>query len=272
MDEHEKFFFDLNGYLVVENALTSDEIAACNKAIDNNPDKMRIRPTEQSLSGESKALKGKHGRTDLSGMLTWPTPWCQPFRNLLAHPNIVPYLAELLREDCRLDHLYGIIMEKGAEGHVMHGGGTADDLTHFYQFHNGRMRCGLTVVAWVLTDCNPGEGGFACIPGSHKSNYRTPRDIALLDRDMGVVQQVAAKAGAAIIFTEALAHGTLPWTANHQRRSILYKYAPGTLTYSARYLPPEVEKVLDEFTPTQRALLEPPYRTNRPRVTQSQMP
>ena len=166
MDEHEKFFFDLNGYLVVENALTPEEIAACNKAIDNNPDKMRVRPPEQSLSGESKALKGKHGRTDLGGMLTWPKPWCQPFRDLLAHPNIVPYLAELLREDCRLDHLYGIVMEKGAEGHVMHGGGTADDLTHFYQFHNGRMRCGLTVVSWILTDCNPGEGGFACIPAA----------------------------------------------------------------------------------------------------------
>ena len=90
MDEHEKFFFDLNGYLVVENALTPDEIAACNKAIDNNPDRMRIRPPEQSLSGESKTLKGKHGRTDLGGMLTWPKPWCQPFRDLLAHPTSYP--------------------------------------------------------------------------------------------------------------------------------------------------------------------------------------
>ncbi|SVD94792.1 uncharacterized protein METZ01_LOCUS447646, partial [marine metagenome] len=112
-------------------------------------------------------------------------------------------------------------------------------------------------------------GGFACIPGSHKSNYKTPRDVALLDRDLGVVRQVAAKAGSAIIFTEALAHGTLPWTADHQRRSILFKYSPGPLTYSSRYVPPDVEDILDELTPQQRALLEPPYRTRRPRVTQS---
>ncbi|MDA0710513.1 MAG: phytanoyl-CoA dioxygenase family protein [bacterium] len=268
MNEYEKFFFDLWGYLVVENALTREEVEACNKAIDNNLDQMRVRSSEQSLSGASMALKGKHGRGDLGGMLTWPRPHCQPFRNLLAHPIIIPYLAELLREDYRLDHLYGIVMEKGAEGHTLHGGGTADDLTHFYQFHNGRMRCGLTVVSFVLTDCNPGDGGFACIPGSHKSNYKTPRDVALLDKNIGVVQQVSARAGSAIIFTEALTHGTLPWTADHPRRSILYKYAPGPLTYSSQYLPPHVAEVLDEFTPAQRALLEPPYRPNRPRVTQ----
>ncbi|HCR18886.1 MAG TPA: hypothetical protein DIU35_15500 [Candidatus Latescibacteria bacterium] len=264
MDLYEKYFFDLNGYLVVPDALTADELAQCNDAINNNTDQMRERPEEKSLSGESRTLKGQQGRGDLDGMLTWPRPWCDPFRHLLAHPVIVPYLVELLRDGFRLDHLYGIIMRFGTEGHVLHGGGTADDLTHFYQYHNDRMRCGLTVVAWALTDCDPGDGGFACIPGSHKSNYPAPRDVILLDKDIGVVTQVEAKAGSAIIFTEALTHGTMPWKASHDRRSILYKYSPGPLTYAKTYLPQGVEAVLDEFTPEQRAILEPPYRPNRP--------
>ena len=29
----------------------------------------------------------------------------------------------------------------------------------------------------------------------------------------------------------------------------------------------KVEEVIDEFTPEQRALLQPPYRANRPKVT-----
>ena len=267
MDDEERYFFDLNGYLVVENALSSEEVAACNEAIDRNVDRIRERPEEQSLSGKSSTLKGQQGRGDLGGMLTWPKPWCQPFRDLLAHRNIVPYLNELLREGFRLDHVYGIIMRKGTEGHVLHGGGTTDDLTHFYQFHNGRMRCGLTVVAWMFTDCGPGDGGFSCIPGSHKSNYPTPRGVALLDRDIGVVRQVEAKAGSAVIFTEALTHGTMPWKAEHQRRSILYKYSPGPLTYSRVHVPEGVAEVLDEFTPQQRAVLEPPYRPARPTVS-----
>lgn len=264
MDEYEKYFFDLNGYLVVENALSPEELKTLNEAIDANQDRIRIRSAEQSLSRGSAALAGKHGRGDLGGMLTWPKPWCEPFRALIDHPSITPHLLELLRDGLRLDHLYGIITVDGAEGHVLHGGGTADDLTHFYQFHDGRMRCGLTVVSWALSDVGPGDGGFACIPGSHKANYHAPPGVARLEKDIGVVRQVEAPAGSAIIFTEALMHGTMPWKADHERRSILYKYSPGPLTYSKRYIPDGVEDVLDEFTPSQRARLEPPYRPGRP--------
>ena len=249
MNEHEKFFFDVNGYLVVEELLTPEEVRACNDAIDHQSELIRERPEEESLAGGSKVLRGDRRRGDLAGMLTWPKPWCQPFRDLLAHPGIVPYLLELLRDGFRLDHLYGIVMRRGAEGFVLHGGGTADDLTGFYQFHDGNMRCGLTVVAWTLTDCGPGDGGFACIPGSHKANYPTPRDVALLENDIGVVKQVEAKAGSAIIFTEALTHGTVPWTAEHERRAILYKYSPGTLSWARDHLPQGVEDILEELSP-----------------------
>ncbi len=266
MNEHERYFFDLNGYLVIEDALTLEEVAACNEAIDHESDRVRERPPEESLAGGSRALKGKQGRGDLGEMLTWPQPYCQPFRDLLAHPRIVPPLQELLGDGFRLDHVYGIVMRKGAEGHKLHGGGTADNLTSFFQFHNGKMRCGLTVVSWVLTDCGPGDGGFGCVPGSHKSNYPIPDDVALLETDLGIVKQVEAKAGSVIIFTEALAHGTMPWTAERQRRSILYKYSPGPMSYARDHIPEGVQDVLDEFTPEQRAVLEPPYIPERPTI------
>jgi len=266
MDDYQRYFFDLNGYLVIEDALSTEEVAACNAAIDANPERIRRRSGEQLLSGGSRALQAEQGRGDIGGMLTWPKPWCQPFRDLLSHRRVMPVLLELLRDGFRLDHLYGILMTAGTEGHVLHGGGTADDLTSFYQFHNGRMRCGLTVVTWVLTDQNPGDGGFACIPGSHKANYPAPRDVARLEKDIGVVRQVVAKAGSAVIFTEALTHGTLPWRASHERRSILYKYSPGPLTYSRRYIPEGMADYLEELTPLQRALLEPPYCPSRPKI------
>ena len=266
MDDHQKYFFDINGYLVIEDALTPDEVKVLNDAIDANTDRIKIRAAEQSLAQGSSALVAKQGRGDLGGMLTWPNPWCQPFRDLLAHASIVSPMHELLREGFRLDHVYGIVMEAGSEGHVLHGGGTADDLAHFYQFHNGQMRCGLTVVAWNLTDVGPEDGGFACIPGSHKANYKAPPDVARLETDLGLVRTIAAPAGSVVIFTEALTHGTMPWKASHERRSILYKYAPGILTYANKYLPEGVEDVLGELTPAQRAVLEPPYRNQRPSV------
>ena len=34
-----------------------------------------------------------------------------------------------------------------------------------------------------------------------------------------------------IIFTEVLQHGTLPWAAEHDRRSILWRYSPGNMSF-----------------------------------------
>ena len=97
MNEYEKYFFDLNGYLVVEDVLTVDELAKLNESIDQNQEQIQIRSAEQTLSRGSTALVGKQGRGDLGGMLTWPKPWCEPFRALLDHERILPYLLDLLQ-------------------------------------------------------------------------------------------------------------------------------------------------------------------------------
>ena len=36
MNEDQKYLFDLTGYLIVENALTVEEVAQCNAAIDHH--------------------------------------------------------------------------------------------------------------------------------------------------------------------------------------------------------------------------------------------
>jgi ectoine hydroxylase-related dioxygenase (phytanoyl-CoA dioxygenase family) len=266
MDENLRYLFDLNGYVVIEDVLSPEEVAACNEAIDQNRERIRIRTGEQLLSGGSTVLRGEQGRGDLGGMLAWPRPWCDPFRRLLAHPVALSFLLEILGEGFRLDHLYGIVMTPGTEGHVLHGGGHSNDITHGYRFHGGQIRCGLTVVSWQLADADEGDGGFACIPGSHKANFPPPPGVALLERDLGCVRQVVAKAGSCVIFSEALTHGTFPWRAAHERRSILYKYSPRSVAYSGRYLPDVLADRLDELTPLQRALLEPPSHPNRPRI------
>ena len=258
MDEYERYFFDLNGYLVVENVLNKSEIDALNKAIDNNTGLIARNNPEIEVSD---TLKGDSVRTDLEGMLMWPKPWSQPFRDLMNHPKISPYLNELLGQKYLLDHLYGILMSRGNQGLKLHVGGGADEdfaeTQFFYRYHNGRIRNGLTVVTFALADELLGDGGFMVVPGSHKSNMPMPNDIVTLDRDMGIVKEVEIKAGSAIIFTEALSHGTMPWQALHQRRAILYKYTSGTLHMAQSYLPEGVEEVLDEFTPEQRAMMNP---------------
>ena len=75
------------------------------------------------------------------------------------------------------------------------------------------------------------------------------------------VRQITAKSGDAVIFTEALTHGTLPWKADHQRRSILTRYTAGNLAYVKAYDMPEWANE------RQRAVMEPPYHSRLDRPT-----
>ncbi|MCC7263272.1 MAG: phytanoyl-CoA dioxygenase family protein [Candidatus Latescibacteria bacterium] len=266
MTEHERYLFDLRGYLVVENALSPEEVQAANAALDQHWSQVKPRARESSLSGGSETLRGEKGRLEAGfNLLQLPKPWCEPFRQMLAHPRIVPYLHELIGTGFRLDHGPGLIaMEQGCEGHVLHGGSEPYDPSQFYVHKNGRMYNGLTVVSWQLTEVRPGDGGFCCIPGSHKGNVACPSDIKRWEAHRDCVVQVAAPAGSAVIFTEALTHGTLPWRGQAQRRSILYKMSPGFLAWGGA--PTHAQEFLDELTPNQRAVLAPPYRPNRPVV------
>ena len=52
-------------------------------------------------------------------------------------------------------------------------------------------------------------------------------DVRNYERPAPYVLQPAVEAGDVLIFTEALVHGTMPWTTDHERRCLLYKYSPG---------------------------------------------
>ena len=57
-----------------------------------------------------------------TGMVTWDQPWCQPFRDLIAHPKLIPYANSLFGRGWRLDSEPFIIMaRKGCGGHGLHG-------------------------------------------------------------------------------------------------------------------------------------------------------
>ena len=73
MCDREKYLFDLQGFLVVKNFLSDDEIETLNKALDANLDKRGEFGEPNVLSGqwEDKPLEGKFSPfRHFSGMLT----------------------------------------------------------------------------------------------------------------------------------------------------------------------------------------------------------
>ena len=270
MNDEEQYFFDLMGYLVIEAVLSPHEVAECNTAIDHYADRIKPRSRELSLSAGSKALEGQSGRLELGGMVEWETPYCEPFRRMLAPPQIVPYLNEMMGKGFRLDQGPSLIgMREGTEGHHLHGAGEPYGPAVAYHHQNGQMFCGGVTVSWQLRDVNAGDGGFAIVPGSHKANYRCPPGVRSVERDMGLVRQPAMKAGDVLFFAECATHGTLPWKGRGERRAILYKYAARHITRAAGPSPkPEdrwgewTRKLAEE----QRAVLYGPYVGDVPKI------
>merc|ERR1740138_1306291 len=71
--------------------------------------------------------------------------------------------------------------------------------------------------------------------------------------------QPVTKAGDVVFFSEATVHGALPWRADHERRVVLYRFAPATVAYGRSYSPTWPAEMLQGLTSLQRAVLEPPY-------------
>ena len=262
MNEEEKYLFDLRGYLVVRNALIPEQVTALSERLETAraTGKTHFGSDRTIFGGDDDPAWGAPTLLDLGGV----------YQDLINLPAIHPYLETLLGVNYRLDHDYCKIDNTRNARHLyLHGGGQGSggptDLVGptdggqcFYRYSNGRFFNGLIAVAYELNTVQPGEGGFACVPGSHKANLELPADWKLSHLQENVpdcVDRVTVGAGDAIIFTEACAHGTVPWTGEGERRTLFYKYCPHAVAWSPCYYNADHYPGLTE---QQQATLMPP--------------
>lgn len=268
--EIQQYLFDLQGYLVIKDALSADEVAGLNRLIDqrNLPP-----PSEATRFGSAPTLasslvKAEPGVPDSMARVDQTLPvgsgflgWGKPFCDLLDHPSIMPILRMRLGDAFRLDRLYGMNMTKGMTYGRLHAdyGASAPQSGsrpgEYYAFRANQIYEGFVVVAWALSDSGPNQGGFCCIPGSHKSNFKLPQRISDEHDASPAVIIPEMPAGSVILFSESLTHGTAAWHADHTRRSLLYKYCVSHLAWTSK----RVEAPSNiELTPRQKLLLREP--------------
>ena len=164
--------------------------------------------------------------------------------------------------DCfRLDRIYGMYMRDGMPSGHLHSDYGASSPTsrarsgEYYHFPETEILNGFVVVAWSLSDSGPDYGGFCCIPGSHKSNYKLPQKIFDRPEKESCVVIPSIPAGSVLLFTEALTHGTAAWTGKHERRSLLYKYCVSQTAWTEKRVQPPTSV---ELTPRQEILFSAP--------------
>ena len=240
MDEGQRYLFDLQGWVTIADALDRDQLAALNATFD------------EQVAGEVPADASSWRFGDV---IEWGPDWL----NLIDNERTIPTLEAILGAGYRLDHDYADLIRrgKGPIGTRLHGGARPFDAGQSYAVHDGQIRSGLVVVAYNLRDVNPGDGGFAGVPGSHKASFALPEDWKELEVDppRSFVTPVTGPAGTAIVFTEAMSHGTLPWRGAGERRTVFLKYNPHPIAWSARFYD---RSRFPDLTPRQRAILEPP--------------
>src|SRR5689334_16639332 len=110
MNEHERYLFDLQGFLVVSDALSAEQVTALNALLDAHLAQVTTTDANTHRFG---------------GLLNWG----QPCLDLIDNPRIIPYLEALLGGGFRLDHDYADVIRhgKGPIGTTLHGGATPYD-------------------------------------------------------------------------------------------------------------------------------------------------
>lgn len=264
LSEEQSYLFDTFGYIVVPNVLSQNQVELLRSTLKH--------PTEQF---EPVA------QTDN------PLHWHPAWRDLLDLPALTPILEALVGNHAfrsafleakgrapyptfRLDHInVHTHVKNGFPGAQLHGGWLNSGGSQFFRYHDGQFYNGLIAVSFELHDTFGNDGGFACIPGTHKSNVALPAHWR--DLSQGVhesISRIAARAGDAIVFTEALTHGTLPWTVDDPRETVFYKFSPHGTTWSADFLNPSDFAHYEDMDARRMAILEAPNARYQGRPTQ----
>lgn len=253
MNNRQKYLFDLQGFLLVEGVLS---LADCDAAIEKI--KARAKPMEKTPDGY--AANGTW--ESASGLYEAG----EPFIKLIDQPKITEVLAEIIGPALRCESCYSFVRHKGCPPFEMHGGHRGGRVNFRYAVYNGQIHTGLTVVAIALQDIREEDGGFACIPGSHKSDFSVPAEERKELYALGgsLVRTIAAPKGSSIIFTETLAHGAASWQNDTPRYGLFYKFNDRAAIYHAQEHRRPSAAALAQMTDAQKCYFNLAYQAFGP--------
>jgi ectoine hydroxylase-related dioxygenase (phytanoyl-CoA dioxygenase family) len=266
--EMEEYLFDLNGYLVLKQALSPDEVASCNATYDT------LEQTAASIDG-----RGWHGDVSVhnsrrqEGLIFQQLYEAGPvWERLIDHPSWFEKVKHFIGTDdpenfdghhgpAFIDECFGTIRGPGG-AQRLHSGGHVGTIRTQFRYHAGKFHCGQINILMALTDIGPGDGATMVIPGSHKSNIRHPQTVAIEKRDDeisvdGVEGAIEChlKAGDALLFVDAIAHGSARRANSGERRIAVYRYGPSWGYFRLPYRASPA--LLERLTPEQRRIVLP---------------
>ncbi|MDA1190610.1 MAG: phytanoyl-CoA dioxygenase family protein [Candidatus Poribacteria bacterium] len=271
IDDMRDYYFDLRGYLVLENAVSPQDLAEMNGWVDDHWGHVE-QPWQDGDRRQGRWIghvhthnyQGEDGVNFQNIVAAGAV-----FEKLIDHPSWIDLAKKYINAPINgLSIHENFLTVRGPGGYLyIHcGGHTPLFYLTFRHQYTGAWMVGQINVLIALTDIGPGDGATALIPGSHKSTEIHPR---LLRDGKGIVadgggqpagtalgaQEVYLKAGDALFFTDAITHGSAERTNDGFRRSIVFRYSPRYVRERFNYELPD--ELLERLTPERRAILRP---------------
>ena len=245
MTDEQKYLFDLQGFIVLKGVVPQTVIASCNDVLD----RYEQMPPEDYPPPLCLGTQRTEKELYISNILEADSV----FNTLIDLPAVLDVVQGVTGGPYRLNHTYTIYRWGGGyTGLHMHG----TPIIPKCQYHcrNGEMVSTLTKAVFPMLDCDVADGCFAVIPGAHKSNFRKPWGNH--PDENPVLAPIPAEAGDAIIFTEALTHGSVVNVSGKPRRTLYYCYSIGYMPDWGGQGLHFSQNVMESLSETQQSILE----------------
>ncbi len=242
----ERYLFDLIGYIVLRGALSEEEVAAGNAILDELQD---MKPDEWRGRVHGHNFTGSHEGLNLQQIYEA----APVFEQMIDHPSWIAKVTHFIGTDennfdglhgpCLIDENFANIRTKG-EAIGLHSGGQDRVTRCQFRYHDNKFHCGQINILTAFNKIGPGDGATMVIPGSHKSNILHPEfgvaaiseQSTSVDHITGAVE-VYLEPGDAILFVDAIMHGSAKRTNMGQRRISVYRYGPSWGFFRHAYRP-----------------------------------
>lgn len=259
----EIFNFDLNGFIIVRRAIEPDHITETNASLDRLQH-LRVGEWAGHIHGHSFG-----GRDGLNLQQIYEGGSC--WERLIDHPSYIERVRTFVGGEHTFDYLHGplFIDENFAnirtEGEAidLHSGAQSACSRGRFHVHNQRFHCNQVNVLIAWRDIGPGDGATMIVPASHKSNFDHP-DRATKRTQPGEANsaegidgaiEVHLSAGDALIFTDAIMHGSAARRNAGQRRISVYRYGVSWGRWRHPYRPSE--GLVSRLNPRARKIVQP---------------
>lgn len=236
MDDEQRRQWEEDGYLLLEQALSPEEVAVVLEAADRAVADGRRR----SQQGGPRAFKVARA-VEQDASLDF----------LLDHPAALPVLLDLLGPSLQIlgTEIFVRLPAPGSEPLIewhKDGGPALSRILH--QPGNPAL---VLKIQYFLTDLSePDSGNFMLVPGSHRRPF--PADGQVPETDLARAVQVLARPGDALIFPWALWHAVAPNKSGRVRKSATIRWGQLFVRPYDYERPPD--HLLARWTPRQRRL------------------